>query len=166
VDQENVLFHGRARQEYVCSGQPMLIWDVRCLRHGTASCTAIDGRGCMVSKQATAAFSVGRREHMFGLDSFHGPLVDGFLRAFFQGTLGYVGFEVIAPFVAYHVPYLALEQRQALLDKLETHIAIRTHTQDRHPGSSEFQRSVRTALTLWGTTFNAITGSKTLDILL
>src|SRR3546814_10992098 len=63
---------------------------------------AVYSRAGMVGKRATAAFSLGGREYMFGPDGLHGPLVDGFMRSFFQGSLGYVGFEVLAPFVAYH----------------------------------------------------------------
>jgi len=79
---------------------------------------AIYERGGMRGKRATAAFSLGGREYMFGPEGIHGPLVDGFLRSFFQGTLGYVGFEVIAPFVAYHTPYLPLEERRTCLENL------------------------------------------------
>ncbi|WP_225008878.1 NAD(P)H-dependent oxidoreductase [Novosphingobium percolationis] len=79
---------------------------------------AIYGRAGLVGKQATAAFSLGGREYMFGPEGLHGPLVDGFLRSFFQGSLGYVGFEVIEPFGAYHAPYLPQEERQACLDQL------------------------------------------------
>src|SRR3546814_988437 len=35
-------------------------------------------RAGMVGKRATAAFSLGGREYMFGPDGLHGPLVDGF----------------------------------------------------------------------------------------
>lgn len=75
-------------------------------------------RGGMVGKTATAAFSLGGRRDMFGPDSVHGPLVDGFLRSFFQGSLGYVGFEVIEPYVAYQVPYLSDDERRACLNDL------------------------------------------------
>lgn len=84
---------------------------------------SIYGRGGMVGKQATAAFSLGGREYMFGPEGVHGPLVDGFLRSFFQGSLGYVGFEVIDPFVAYHTPYLPLEDRQECLERLGDYFA-------------------------------------------
>jgi NAD(P)H dehydrogenase (quinone) len=75
-------------------------------------------RAGMVGKRATAAFSLGGREYMFGPDGLHGPLVDGFMRSFFQGSLGYVGFEVLEPFVAYHTPYLPLDARTACLEQL------------------------------------------------
>lgn len=78
----------------------------------------IYARAGMVGKRATAAFSLGGREYMFGPDGLHGPLVDGFMRSFFQGSLGYVGFEVLEPFVAYHTPYLPIEERAASLDQL------------------------------------------------
>src|SRR3546814_2168956 len=35
-----------------------------------------------------------------------------------QGSLGYVGFEVLEPFVAYHTPYLPLDARTACLEQL------------------------------------------------
>jgi NAD(P)H dehydrogenase (quinone) len=78
----------------------------------------IYGRAGMAGKQATAAFSLGGREYMFGPEGLHGPLVDGFLRSFFQGSLGYVGFETIEPFVAYHTPYLPIEDRNRCLEEL------------------------------------------------
>lgn len=84
---------------------------------------AIYNGGGMRGKRATAAFSLGGREYMFGNDGIHGQLVDGFLRSFFQGTLGYVGFEVIWPFVAYHTPYLPLPERQLCLDRLCSYIS-------------------------------------------
>lgn len=83
----------------------------------------IYGRAGMAGKQATAAFSLGGREYMFGPEGLHGPLVDGFLRSFFQGSLGYVGFDVIEPFIAYHTPYLPYEDRQASLDQLAERFA-------------------------------------------
>nr|WP_217895296.1 NAD(P)H-dependent oxidoreductase [Sphingomonas sp. CDS-1] len=83
----------------------------------------IYSRAGMGGKQATAAFSLGGRDYMFEPDGVHGPLVDGFLRSFFQGSLGYVGFEVIHPFVVYHTPYLPLEKRTACLEQLSNHFA-------------------------------------------
>lgn len=77
------------------------------------------GRGGMAGKRAFAAFSLGGREHMFGDDNaLHGDLVDGMMRHFFRGTLGYVGFSVAQPFIAHHVPYLPLETRQQFLQQL------------------------------------------------
>ncbi|WP_413203842.1 NAD(P)H-dependent oxidoreductase [Rhodospirillum sp. A1_3_36] len=75
-------------------------------------------RGGLAGKRAFAAFSLGGRDHMFGPDALHGELTMGMMRHFFQGTLGYVGLEVLEPFIAYHVPYVAEPDRQALLGDL------------------------------------------------
>jgi NAD(P)H dehydrogenase (quinone) len=37
------------------------------------------------------------------------------LRSFLQGSLGYVGMDVLEPYVAYHVPYITDEQRKVIL---------------------------------------------------
>lgn len=78
--------------------------------------------GGLTGKRALAAFSLGGREHMFGPGSLHGELETGMLRHFLQGTLGYVGFEVLEPFVAYHAPYLDEAGRKDLLKGLEGHL--------------------------------------------
>lgn len=78
----------------------------------------IYGRGGMTGKRACAAFSLGGRQDMFGDQGIHGPLEDGMLRHLFQGTLGYVGMEVIRPFIAHNVPYQPLEVRTKCLDDL------------------------------------------------
>jgi NAD(P)H dehydrogenase (quinone) len=83
----------------------------------------IYGAGGLAGKRALAAFSLGGREHMFGPGSIHGELETGMLRHFLQGTLGYVGLEVLEPYVAYHAPYLDAAGRQGLLDGLAGHVA-------------------------------------------
>ncbi len=87
------------------------------------------GNGGMAGKKAFAAFSLGGREYMFGEDSLHGPLAAGMMKHFFQGTLGYAGFSVVEPFIAHHVPYLPLEQRQRCLSELRDYVL----SFDRHP---------------------------------
>ena len=37
------------------------------------------------------------------------------LRSVLQGALGYVGMDVLEPFVAYHVPYVSAEERKGIL---------------------------------------------------
>lgn len=83
----------------------------------------IYGEGGMVGRKALVLASLGGREHMFGDGAIHGPLADGMLRHLLQGTLGYVGFEVLEPFFACHVPYLPEDERRAILDRLRTHVA-------------------------------------------
>jgi NAD(P)H dehydrogenase (quinone) len=89
----------------------------------------IYANGGMAGKRAFAAFSLGGREYMFGEEGIHGPLATGLMRHFFQGTLGYVGFDVVEPFIAHHVPYLPLEARQACLAQLREYVL----QLDRHP---------------------------------
>jgi NAD(P)H dehydrogenase (quinone) len=80
------------------------------------------GAGGMTGKKALVAFSLGGREHMFGKGAIHGELQSGMLRHFLQGTLGYVGLDVLEPFVAYNTPYIGEEARSGLLDALRGHV--------------------------------------------
>ena len=70
--------------------------------------------GGMAGKKAMLCFTLGGREHMFGENSIHGPL-EHYLSPIQRGTLAYAGFEVLPPFVAYHVPYISNEERQKIL---------------------------------------------------
>lgn len=71
--------------------------------------------GGLAGRKALAVFGLGGRPHMFGPGSIHGALTSGMLRHFLQGTLGYVGFDVYEPFVAWHVPYVSHEARTRIL---------------------------------------------------
>lgn len=73
-------------------------------------------QGGLAGKKALVTVTLGGREHMFGEGAIHGPLED-MLRPILRGTLAYVGFEVLAPFVAWHVPYISDEARGAFLVK-------------------------------------------------
>jgi NAD(P)H dehydrogenase (quinone) len=79
-------------------------------------------RGGMFGRKAIVLTSLGGREHMFGPDAIHGDLTVGMLRHVMQGTLGYVGYEVYKPLVAYHVPYVTQEMRQEMLASLDQQI--------------------------------------------
>jgi len=68
---------------------------------------------------------------MFGERAIHGPLED-MLRPLLRGTLAYVGFDVLKPFVGWHIPYISAENRQAFLlsyhqrlENIETDLAIK-----------------------------------------
>lgn len=82
----------------------------------------IYGEGGMMGKKALVVAALGGREHMFGDGAIHGRLADGMLRHLLQGTLGYVGYDVLEPFFAYHVPYLPEDERRALLARLAAHV--------------------------------------------
>ncbi|WP_018230543.1 NAD(P)H-dependent oxidoreductase [Methyloversatilis universalis] len=72
-------------------------------------------RGGLRGRRALVAASLGGREHMFGPQALHGEL-NGMLRHVLQGSLGYVGFDVLEPFYAHHVPYLPEAERAAMLE--------------------------------------------------
>ena len=71
-------------------------------------------QGGLAGKRALVTVTLGGREHMFGEGAVHGPLED-MLRPILRGTLAYVGYEVLAPFVAWHVPYISDEARREFL---------------------------------------------------
>jgi len=71
-------------------------------------------QGGLSGKKALVTVTLGGREHMFGDGAIHGPL-EGMLRPILRGTLAYVGFEVLEPFVAWHVPYISDEARKEFL---------------------------------------------------
>ena len=71
-------------------------------------------QGGLAGKKALVTVTLGGREHMFGEGAIHGPLED-MLRPLLRGTLAYVGFDVLEPFVAWHVPYISDEARQQFL---------------------------------------------------
>ena len=66
---------------------------------------------------------------MFGPDRLHGELAGGMLRHLLQGTLGYVGYEVLEPYCAWHVPYCSPEDRQRLMAGWENYL----HTLEQQP---------------------------------
>ncbi|AKA24909.1 NAD(P)H-dependent oxidoreductase [Pseudomonas chlororaphis] len=73
-------------------------------------------QGGLAGKKALVSVTLGGREHMFGEGAIHGPLED-MLRSILRGTLAYVGFEVLQPFVAWHVPYISEQARGEFLER-------------------------------------------------
>lgn len=73
--------------------------------------------------------TLGGRTHMFGENSIHGP-IENYLSPIQRGTLAYVGFEVLPPFIAYHVPYISQEARESLLQDYVTYL---THLDQLEP---------------------------------
>ena len=74
----------------------------------------IYANGGMSGKQALVSVTTGGREDMLSGQGIHGDIKD-MLKPLLQGTLGYVGMEVLAPFCAYHVPYISEAQRTGIL---------------------------------------------------
>ncbi len=74
-------------------------------------------KGGMQGKKALVCTTLGGREYMFGDKGIHGQLysASGMLRSVLQGSLGYVGMDVLEPFIAYHVPYIPDEERKKIL---------------------------------------------------
>ncbi|MBN3765842.1 NAD(P)H-dependent oxidoreductase [Burkholderia sp. Ac-20365] len=91
-------------------------WIDRCFLSGALyGGKRIYARGGMAGKRAVIGVTLGGREHMFGEQGIHGELARGMLRHLLQGTLGYVGYEVLEPFFAWHVPYCSPEERADMM---------------------------------------------------
>ena len=80
------------------------------------------GRGAMTGRRALVVASMGARPHMFGKGAVHGE-IEPMFRHLTRGTLGYVGYDVLEPFWAFHVPYITDEERRGELDRLRRHLA-------------------------------------------
>jgi NAD(P)H dehydrogenase (quinone) len=72
-------------------------------------------RGGMKGKKVLVSLTLGGQSHMFEADGVHGPLPE-MLRHLLRGTLGYLGFDVLKPFIGWHVPYISQDARTALLE--------------------------------------------------
>lgn len=100
-------------------------------------------QGGMAGKRALVVASLGGRKHMFGPGSVHGELT-GMLRHLLQGTLGYVGFSVLAPFFAYHAPYIDAEARAGILESLQEELqALEGRPSLRMPSLRDFDETLR-----------------------
>ena len=71
-------------------------------------------RGGLAGKKAMLVITIGGQPHMLEDGGIHGQLND-MLRPILRGTLGYVGFDVLPPFVAWHVPYITPAARTQIL---------------------------------------------------
>jgi NAD(P)H dehydrogenase (quinone) len=79
-------------------------------------------RGGLRGKRMLAGFTMGGPEHMFGPQAIHGEIAV-MLRPLLQGTFYYVGCSVLPPFVAWHVPYVTHDVRQAYLRDYRKYLA-------------------------------------------
>jgi len=80
------------------------------------------GRGPMAGRRAIIIASMGARSHMFGTGAIRGE-IEPMFRHLSRGTLGYVGYTVVEPFWAFHVPYITDEARNLELVRLREHLA-------------------------------------------
>lgn len=79
-------------------------------------------RGGLAGKRAMLLTTLGSRPHMLAdARSIHGHFDDMF-RHIQQGTLGYIGCTVLPAFIGWHVPYIAAEDRAAILQRLEDYL--------------------------------------------
>lgn len=78
-------------------------------------------QGGLSGKKALVGAALGGQPHMFGDGAIHGPIQD-MLRHLLRGTLAYTGMDVVEPFFAWHVPYLAPEDRSAMLARYAAHL--------------------------------------------
>lgn len=78
-------------------------------------------KGGLKGKKAMLTVSLGGQRHMFGPGAVHGEL-EVMLRPILRGMLGYVGLEVLPPFIAFHVPYIGDNARQACLADYREHL--------------------------------------------
>lgn len=76
-------------------------------------------QGGLAGKKAMCSITLGAQPHMFAdEDSIHGALND-MIRHILRGTLAYVGFEVLPPFLGWHVPYISHEDRIEILHEYD-----------------------------------------------
>jgi NAD(P)H dehydrogenase (quinone) len=80
-------------------------------------------RGGMVGQKALVCATLGSRQSMVCDGGIHGDLAM-MLRPLLQGTLGYVGFDVLDPFFAYHVPYIQHQERLEILDAWRASLGV------------------------------------------
>lgn len=75
-------------------------------------------KGGLAGKKAMLAITIGGQPHMLVEHGIHGALND-MLKPVLRGTLAYTGMTVLPPFVAYHVPYIKPEAREAIMDEFK-----------------------------------------------
>ena len=100
-------------------------------------------RGGLKGRRAMIAFSTGGQEHMFMETGVHGP-VERMLSHIEQGSLAYVGMEVLPHFAAWHVPFVGEERRRKMLDEYRQHLlGLETLTPKKYRSLDEFDDNLR-----------------------
>lgn len=78
-------------------------------------------QGGLKGKTAWVTLTLGGQPHMFGPEGIHGEFPQ-MLSHLLRGTLGYLGFKVLDPFVGYHVPYISQADRVSLLAEFRAQV--------------------------------------------
>lgn len=100
-------------------------------------------RGGLAGRRALLTYTCGGRDAMFSSDGIHGEM-DEMLRPILRHTLGYVGFEVLPSFVAYHVPYITDDERRHQLADYRDHLdRLDQHTPLSFPVLEDFDKEMR-----------------------
>jgi NAD(P)H dehydrogenase (quinone) len=95
-------------------------------------------KGGLKGKRAMMTLTLGGQPHMLQAGGVHDAL-DDMLRPLLRGTLGYVGLTVLPPFAAYHVPYIAPEERTAMLEDYRVRLRSLDDVQPLHfPSLDQF----------------------------
>ncbi len=99
-------------------------------------------RGGLTGKRAMLAITLGGQPHMFSRVGVHGDL-QALLSHILRGTLAYVGFTVLPPFFAFHVPYISAEARRETLEQYESHLkGLETLQPLRFPSLDDFDEAL------------------------
>lgn len=78
--------------------------------------------GKLIGRKASLIITAGSKKDFFlNENSMHGEW-QTMLRPILRGTLYYVGFSVLPPFTAWHVPYVVDNDRQIMLQQFETYL--------------------------------------------
>jgi NAD(P)H dehydrogenase (quinone) len=100
-------------------------------------------RGGLKGKKALVSLTLGGQPHMFDPDGVHGPLPD-MLKHLLRGTLGYLGFDVLPPFIGWHVPYISQSARTTLLAEYRARLlSIETQEPLDFPSLDDFDELLR-----------------------
>lgn len=100
-------------------------------------------RGGLAGRRALLTYTCGGRDAMFSSEGVHGEM-DDVLRPILRHTLGYVGFEVLPSFVAYHVPYITEDERRNQLADFRVYLdRLDQHTPLSFPRLEDFDKEMR-----------------------
>ncbi len=99
-------------------------------------------KGGLAGKRVLIAVTIGGQEHMFGEGRVHCKLEE-MLTPIMRGTLGYVGMDVLKPFVGWHIPYISQEAREKILVEYEARLrGLHEETPVVYPKLSDFDTNL------------------------